>query len=66
MLKGRSFPTLLEYIDVVRRMNTTLDVLLECRIDDYRNVDGARELSGPWTGFNQFRILSERKMALGC
>ena len=39
------------------RTNTTLDVLLESRID-YWNVDGGRELSEPWTGFTQV-ILSE-------
>ena len=30
----------------------------ERRIDDYRNIDGSRDLSGSWTGFTQF-ILSE-------
>ena len=55
-----SFPIPLENIDVVRRTNTTLDVLLECRIDDYWNVDGGRELSEPRTGFTQFTMLSEK------
>ena len=31
--------------------------LLKCRIDDYGNVDGDRELSRPWTSFTQFTIL---------
>ena len=34
------FPIPLQYFDVVRRTNTTLDVLLESRVDDYLNVDG--------------------------
>ena len=52
--KEGSFPIPLKYFDVVRRTNTTLDVLLESRIDDDWNVDGCRELSGPWTRFTQF------------
>ena len=28
-------------------------------IDDYWNVDGGRELSGPWTTITQFTILNE-------
>ena len=40
--------------DVARRTNTTLDVLLESRIDDYWNVDGYRNLSERCTGFTQF------------
>ena len=54
-----SHPRPLKYIDVVRRTNTTLDVLLESRIDDYWNVDGGQELSGPWTVFTQFSILND-------
>ena len=34
----------LKYIDVVRQTNTTLDIMLESRTDDYWNVDGDREL----------------------
>ena len=45
-------PKQLKYIDVVRRTNRTFDVLLESRMDDEWNVDGDRELSGPWTGFH--------------
>ena len=48
------------YIDLVRRTNTTLDVLLESRIDDYRIVDGGRDLSELWTGFTQFTKLNEK------
>ena len=58
--KEVSFFVPLKHIDVVRRTNTTLDVLLESRIDGYWNVDGGRELSGPRTGFTQFTILSEK------
>ena len=49
-----SFSIPLQYIDVVRRTNTTSDVLLESRIDDCWNVAGGRELSEPWTGCTQF------------
>ena len=52
-------------IDVVRRTNTTLDVLLESRIDVFWNVDGGRELSGPWTVFTQFTILHEKSLQMG-
>ena len=55
-----SFPIPLEYIDVVRRTNTTLEVLQESRIDDHWNVDGGQDLSEPLTGFTQFTTLSEK------
>ena len=42
-----SFPIPLKYIDVVRRTNTTLDVLQELSGDG--NVHGDRQLSGPCT-----------------
>ena len=54
-----SFSTL-QYSDVVRRTNATVDVLLECRIDDWWNVDGGRELSEPRIGFAQFTIMNEK------
>ena len=57
--KEGSFPIPLKYIGVVRRTNTTLDVLLQSRIDDDWNVDGCRELSGPWTRFTQLTISNE-------
>ena len=41
-----------KYIDVVRRTNATLDVLLESRIDDYWNIDGGFHLSDAWTEFH--------------
>ena len=39
---------------------TTMDVLLESRIDDVWNVDGDRSLSELWTGFTRFTILIEK------
>ena len=44
-----SFPIPLEDIHVVRRTNTTLDVLLGSRVDDCWNVDG-----GPVTRRSQY------------
>ena len=44
MPREESFPIPLKYIDVTRNTNTSLDVMLEKRIDDYWNVDGYREL----------------------
>ena len=55
-----SFPSPRKYIDVVRRTNTTLEVLLECRLNDCWIVDGDRMLLGPRTGFTQFTTLSEK------
>ena len=54
------FPVPLRYIDVTRTTDTTLGVLLVKNIEDYRNVDGDRELSDAWTGFRRFTISSER------
>ena len=39
-----SFPIPLKYIDVVRRTNTTVDVLQESQIYGYWKVDGDRQL----------------------
>ena len=47
---------------VVKRTNTTLDVLLERRVDDIWNVDGGLELSDPWTGFTLFTILHDKPL----
>ena len=49
-----SFPIPLEYVDVFRRTNTTLDVLQERNFDDCWNVDGDGHLPGPWTGVTHF------------
>ena len=40
--KKELFQTPLRYIDLVRRTNTTSDVLLESRIGDKWNVDGTQ------------------------
>ena len=37
-----------------------MDVKQERRIDDYWKIDGARDLSDSWTGFNQFTLLEEK------
>ena len=58
--REESFPVPLKYIDVSRTTCTNLDVKQEKRIDDYWNVDGSRDLSGPWTGFTQFTLLDEK------
>ena len=55
-----SFLIPLKYIIVTRTTNTTLDVMSEKNIEDYWNVDGARELSDTWTGFTRFIVLNER------
>ena len=54
--KEESFTIPLRKIDVVRRTNTTLDVLLESRTDDCWNVDGDRNQSEPWTGFTVHNV----------
>ena len=60
VLEEESFPIPLRKIDVFRRTNTALDVLLESRIDDCWNVDGDQNLSERWTGFTQFTVLNEK------
>ena len=54
------FPIPTKYIDVTRTTRTTLDVLMEKRIEDYWNVDEERELADAWTGFTRFILLIER------
>ena len=54
--EGRVIPSSSKFSDVVKRTNTTLDVLLESPIDDYWNVHGDCELSGLWSSFTQFNI----------
>ena len=58
--REESFPVPLKYIDVSRTTHTNLDVMQESRIDDYWDIDGSRDLSDSWTGFNQFTLLSEK------
>ena len=54
-----SFPIPLRYIDVTRASSTTLDVLLERRIDDSWNIDGAPDPPDSWTGSSRFTLLEE-------
>ena len=58
--REESFPIHLKYIDVSRTTHTNLDVKQEKRIDDYWNIDGARDLSHYWTGFTHFLLLEEK------
>ena len=58
--REESFPIPLKYIDVSRTTHTNLDVMQESRIDDYWNIDGARDLSDSWTGFTQFTLSIEK------
>ena len=58
--REESFTIPLKYIDVSRTTHTNLDVMQECRIDVYWNIDGSRDLSDSWTGFTQFTLLSEK------
>ena len=58
--REESFPIPLKYIDVSRTTHTNLDVKQEKRIEDYWNIDVARNLSDPWTGFTQFTLLEEK------
>ena len=60
-----SLPIPLRYIEVTRVTSTTLDVMLERRIDDHWNIEGDRELSDSWTGFTRFTLLEE-KYPNGC
>ena len=45
---------------MTRETSTTLDVMLERRMDDYWNIEGNRDLSDSWTGFTRFTILDEK------
>ena len=57
--REESFPIPLKYIDVSRTTHTNLGDKQEKRIDDFWNIDGARDLSDYWTGFTQFILLEE-------
>ena len=43
-------------MDVTGATGTTLDVMLERRMDDYWNIEWDRDV---WTGFTRFTILDE-------
>ena len=58
--REESFPNPLKNINVSRTTHTNFDVKKEKRIYDYCNIDGSRDLSGPWTGFTQFTLLKEK------
>ena len=58
--KDETFPFPLKCTDVTRATSTTLDVLLERRIDEYWNIEGDRDLSNAWTGLTRFTILNEK------
>ena len=59
MPREESFPIPLRYIDV-KVTSTTVDVILECGMDAYWNMEGNRDLSDSWTGFTRFTILDEK------
>ena len=63
--REESFPIPLKCIDVTKTTHTNLDVLQECRIDDYWNVDVDRNLSDSWTGFTKFTSLTKKKTPKG-
>ena len=63
--REESFPIPLTYIDFSRNTHTSFVVMLEKSIDDYWNVDGARELSDTWTGFTRFTFFSEKPPDVG-
>ena len=63
--RRESFPIPLKYFDVIRVTHTTLEVLQECRIDDFWNIDGSRDLSCPRTGFTQYEKFPERCLWFG-
>ena len=55
--REEAFPIPLRFFDVVRTTSTTLDVMLERRIDDNWSIEGDQDLSDAWTGFTRFTIL---------
>ena len=59
--REETFPIPLRYIDVTKTTCTTLDVLQECRVGDYWNIDANRNyLPESWTGLTQFTMLHEK------
>ena len=61
-MKGHSFPIPLEYVDVVRRTNTTFEVFLESLAN--WNVDGGPELSKPWTAFTKLKDIDKKNLQM--
>ena len=59
--KEESFPIPLKCIDVTSTTRTNLDVLKECCIDEYWNVDVDRAVSDSWTEFMNFTLLDEKR-----
>ena len=60
--REESFPIPLRYIDVTRATSTTLDVMLERRIDGYWNIEGNRDLSDSLTGFTRITVFHEKPL----
>ena len=60
MSREATFTIPLRYIDVTRATSTTLEVMLDRRIDDCWNIEGDRDLSDSWTGFTRFTVLKEK------
>ena len=56
-----SFPIPLNYIEVVRHTQTTVDILHEHKIIDYWNVEEDPPLSGSWIGFTGFIVCGHPK-----
>ena len=50
-----------DFFDVARTTRTTLETMVERRIDDYWNIERNRDLSDSWTGFTRFTILDGRE-----
>ena len=58
--KEESFPLPLRYIDLIKRTQTTLDLLHESLVDDHWNVDVDRSLSDSCAGFTKFTLLNAK------
>ncbi len=53
-------PIPISYIDILRNTTTDLPTLAEKTLNDYWIEDGARELSGLWTGRTRFMLLKPK------
>ena len=56
--KGQVF-RYLNYIDVQRQTKTSTDVFHLATIDDYRNIDGDKQVPEPWIGVTRFALLNK-------